>query len=213
MHEIDLLRGSGIPKRTTLGGIGAGVLGVLVPCLLVAGAVYKYTHDRTIVEILQRAVASEQAKIDNLSDAITQNKTLATDRDRIFAQLRKVSSRLKDYNQWSPVLEAIVRNMPESMVLMTIAVERSDIRRSVESEKNPGKKKVVAVPSRTLIVTLGGLPEHNCDDAVKALRSELKQSSVLGPKLEEIVVSQGTGYLNGIEIVSYKMRCIFKTRL
>jgi hypothetical protein len=58
---------------------------------------------------------------------------------------------------------------------------------------------------------VSGDPGYNCDLEVKAFRDRLKASKDLGSKLEDVVIaSQGHDTLNGRDMVTYDIDCIFK---
>ncbi|UCG58447.1 MAG: hypothetical protein JSU70_02860 [Phycisphaerales bacterium] len=214
MHTIDLLNGAGaVHRRTTLSGLGLAIVVGLVPCLLAAGALYQYWHNRTILMTLERVVVADQPKASDLADPVVSHAALAKDRNRLAEKLGEVASRVEHYNQWSPVLVALAKNMPDGMFLTTLAAERANIPKAVPSDEYPEKTQVVSIPSRTLVLTVGGPTDRNCDAAVKEFTNQLEQSTFLGPKLEDIVVSQEAGRLNGAPIVLYKMKCVFRTNL
>lgn len=212
MHTIDLLNGSHIPRGSTLGGLGLAVSVLLVPCLLAAGASYRYWHNRTTLAILEKAIATAQAKSVDVSPAAA-NAALVQDRNRLTQRLAEVASQVQHCKQWSPILVALAENMPDSMVLTELAAERTDARRAVTSDADPKKTQVVTIPSRTLVLTVAGRPDRNYDTAVRDFTNHLRQSAVLGPKLEEIVVSQQAGRLDEAATVLYHIECIFKTSL
>ena len=71
----------------------------------------------------------------------------------------------------------------------------------------------VSVPVRTLGLVVSGSPHFNCDKVVKDFRDRLLVSKELGARLEDIRVSQGMGILEGQDVVSYEINCIFKPGL
>jgi hypothetical protein len=214
MHTIDLLNGAGVERRgTAFGGVGLAVAVVLVPCLLAAGVLYQYWHNRTVLMTLERTVVTEQPKAGDLAGPAASHTALAEDRNRLVEKLGEVASRVERYNQWSPVLVTLAENMPDGMFLSELAAERADIRKTVPSAAYPEKAQVVTIPSRTLVLTVGGRPGRNYDAVVKEFTNQLKRSTFLGPKLEDIVVSQEPGHLDGAAIVLYKMKCVFRTQL
>lgn len=213
MHTIDLLKGQGIPERTTLGGVTIVVAGVLVPCLVTAGMLYEYMHNRATIPILQKAIANEQAKIDKLSAAVELNETLGKNRKLITQRLSEVAGCVDTYLQWSPVLVTLARSMPDDMVLTLLGANRKNVQRMIPDKKTPNKTVTISIPTRTLVLNMNGGGEHNYDNAVKGFRDRLRQSTSLGSKLEEIVISQESGRLDGEGTVCYRVNCIFEPKL
>jgi hypothetical protein len=63
-------------------------------------------------------------------------------------------------------------------------------------------------------MSVSGNPNYNCDLEVKAFRDRLRASSTLGPKLEDVVIaSQGHEVLDGRDVITYDIDCVFKPGL
>jgi hypothetical protein len=60
---------------------------------------------------------------------------------------------------------------------------------------------------------LEGPTSSETDRAVKEFRRRLQMSSVLGPYLEDIPVSQEVGEQGDRNVMSYELKCIFKPRI
>ena len=57
-------------------------------------------------------------------------------------------------------------------------------------------------------------PSYNSELEVRAFRDKLRASTVLGPKLDDIVIaSQGHDTLDGGDVVCFDIDCIFKPGL
>ena len=70
MHTIDLLRGQGVPAKTTLGSAAIIVVMIVVPILAAAGMVDRYMQNDTDIGIKQQTIATEQKTIDKFADAV-----------------------------------------------------------------------------------------------------------------------------------------------
>jgi hypothetical protein len=86
-------------------------------------------------------------------------------------------------------------------------------RRKVPKEDEPGKTQDVSVTVPTLKMNVAATPQSNGDKDVRDFRTNLLASAILGPKLENITVSQKAADLSGLEVVSYEINCIFKPKL
>ena len=78
---------------------------------------------------------------------------------------------------------------------------------------DPQKMVDISVPVRTLQMSVSGRPGDNCDEAVRNFKDHLRSSALIGPKLEDIRVSQEFGTLEGRDVISYEIDCIFKPEL
>lgn len=215
MHTIDLLRGQGIPAKTTLAGVIILVMAVVVPFVVAVGMLDKYLRNRTVISVQQQAIANEQSKINELSDAVKLTESLQKKKNLVNSRLSEVSSCIDQYIQWSPVLETLAENMPWNMILTSLTAELKQVTRTVPRKDDPEKTDNISVPKRILILNISGAQRGNYATAIKQFRENLKSSASLGPKLEDIIVSQSqeSGTLRDEKVVSYKINCNFKTGL
>ena len=206
MHTIDLLRGQGIPAKTTLGSVLMIVVIITVPILAAAWMVDRYIQNETEIGIKQQAIAKEQATIDNYADAVKFKSSLLEQQKAIRSKLSEVSSCLGRYIQWSPVLVTLAENMPRGMVMNALKAEST-----IDRQRVAGEKDSKSTIKRTLVLDISGTERRDYGDDIENYSRRLKISEELGPKLEDIVVSQKPGTAGDINTVSYTMNLIFKS--
>jgi hypothetical protein len=211
MHTIDLLKGHGIPAKTTLGSAGMIIVIVVVPILAAAGMVDRYLQDKTDIEIKQQQIAVEQATIEKFADAVKFKESVQKQQDAIGSKLSEVSACLGNFVQWSPVLETLAKYMPGQMVMSGLRAESTSERRQITSKNDPNRRVNVNVSKRTLILDISGSELRDYGEVVQNYANRLKSSPVLGPKLESIEVSQKPGAAGDLKTVSYTMNLIFKS--
>jgi len=211
MHTIDLLRGQGIPAKTTLGSAAMVVVMVVVPILAAAGMVDRYMQNKTDIGIKQQTITTEQETIEKFADAVKFKESLEKEQGAINSRLSEVSSCLGKHIQWSPVLETLAKYMPAKMVMSGLRAESSTERQKVASEKDPKQTVNVTVTKRKLVLDISGSEQLDYGSLVENYSKRLKSSPVLGPKLENIEVSQNPGSSGDINTVSYTMNLKFKS--
>jgi hypothetical protein len=211
MHTIDLLRGQGVPAKTTLGSAAMVIVIVIVPILAAAGMVDRYMQNGTDIEIKEEAIAHEQATIDKFADAVKFKESLEKEQSAVNSKLSEVSSCLGNYIQWSPVLETLVRYMPAQMVMSGLKAESTSERLTTANDNDPNNTVNVTVTKRKLVLDISGNEQRDYGSIVKAYANSLKSSSVLGPNLEDIVVSQNPSRSGDDNTVSYTMNLMFKS--
>ena len=211
MHTIDLLRGQGIPAKTTFGSVAMVIVIIVVPILAAAGMVDRYLQNKTDIEIKQQGIVNEQATIDKFADAVKFKESLEKEQNAIGSKLSEVSSRLGRYIQWSPVLETLARHLPAKMVMSGLKAASTSVRQTVASENDPKLMVNINVSRRTLVLDISGSELRDYGSEVENYSKLLKSSPVLGPKLEGIKVSQNPGNTGDINTVSYTMNLKFKT--
>ena len=84
------------------------------------------------------------------------------------------------------------------------------IKKKVPKKDFPDEMVNIDVPVRTLRMSVYGSGEGDSDKAVRDFRDRLQQSVTLGPKLENIRVSQESDTIDGQDVVSYEIDCVFK---
>jgi len=211
MHTIDLLRGQGIPAKTTFGSAAMVVVMIAVPILATAGMVDRYMQNGTDIGIKQQTIKTEQQTIEKFADAVKFKESLEKEQSAIHSKLSEVSSCLGNFIQWSPVLETLARYLPAKMVMSGLRAESTSVRQRVASENDPKRMVNVNVSSRTLVLDISGSELRDYGSEVENYSKRLKSSSVLGPKLENIEFSQKPGSAGDINTVSYTMNLMFKS--
>jgi len=213
MFTIDLLKGQGIPMKSSPAGIAIAAVTVAAPMTIAIIMFGFYLNNRTHVSIKEQEIVRCQAEIDKLSGAVELQDSLEKEKIVYGNYLSEVKSSISRYIQWSPVLVTLVENMPDSVMLTGLEVKQQSVRKKVPKKDNPQEMIEKNIPVRILQMTVSGSPQHDCDKAVRDFRNHLRSSAFLGPKLENIAVSQESETLEGRDVASYEIECVFKTRL
>lgn len=213
MFTIDLLKGQAVPIKSTPRSIAVAATAVTVPVIIAIAMFGFYLRNRIVISIQKRTIANYETKITELSDAVELQKSFEKEKNAYSTCLSEVSSCLGRHAQWSPVLVTLVKNMPDSVVLTDIEVKQRSIKRKVPQKDDPKTMISTSVPVRTLQMKVAARPRSNYDEAIRNFSEYLRSSSLLGPKLEDIRVSQELSVLEGQDVVSYQIDCIFKPGL
>lgn len=213
MFTIDLLKGEGIPIKSGPEGIAVAVITFAVPVIIAILMFGSYMSSSADLSIQKQEIIRHERKIRELSDAVEMQKSFEKEKTIITSCLSEVASSIGRHTQWSPVLATLARNMPDSIVLNRLEVRKKSVKRSVPKKDDPEKMVDISVPVTTLRMNVSGDPRYDCDRAVRNFRNRLRLSTVLGPKLEHIRVSQESDTIEGQDVVSYEIDCIFKPEL
>ncbi len=219
MFAIDLLKGQGRPARTRPQGVAIFVATFAVPMLVAILIAGYYYRNKVTISIHKQNVASYVTQTERLADALKLKEAWEKDKSAINGCLMEVAGSIGRHTQWSPVLVAIVQNLPDSVVMNSLEVRQSSIKRKSVvkaglEKDNKDKQADTSVAVRTLKLRVSGNPSYDCDREIKAFRDRLRASNVLGPKLEDVIIaSQGHDTLDGREVVAYDIDCIFKPGL
>ncbi len=213
MFTIDLLKGQAVPIKRGPESIVITAVTFAVPIIVAIVMFGFYLSNKITISVQKQRIVSHKADIDKLSEAADLQKSFEQEKKAINNCLSEVSSSLDRHTQWSPVLVTVVKNMPDSMILTRLEVKQRSIKKKVPKKDDPKKMVDISVPVRTLQISVSGSPQHDCDKAVRDFRNRLRFSKLLEPKLEDIIVSQKTGTLEGQKVISYEIDCIFKPQL
>ena len=210
MHTIDLLRGQGIPAKTTLGSAAMVVVMIVVPILAAAGMVDRYMQNGTDIGIKQQGIAIEEATIEKFADAVKFKKSLDRQQSAVNDKLSEVSSCLGEHIQWSPILKTLADYMPAQMVISGLRGEIISGRPKASGNVSNRQSKV-SVTQRKLVLDISGSGQSNYSSLVESYKNRLKSSPALRTKLDDILVGQNRGVARDIYTVSYTMTFMFKS--
>jgi len=210
MFTIDLLKGQGLPAKSRPEGIVIASVTLAVPLIIAIAMLSFYLRNEIIISIKKQDIVNYEAKIGKLSDAIELQKSLENEKIVYGSCMSEVKSSIGRHTQWSSILATLVENMPNSVVLERLATKQSSVKRKVPQKKDPKKMVDVTVPVRTLQMSVYG---YNCGEAVRKFRNRLRSSPLLGPKLENIRVSQKSAKIENKDVISYEIDCIFKPEM
>lgn len=214
MFKIDLLKGQGIPEKTRPEGVLIGVLAFAAPVVVAMVLLSLYLTDKAAIAADRRQLASYDTQIARLADAVDFKRTMDQRRQSISQVLAEVASAIDRYTQWTDVLVAVVRNMPDSMVLTALEVKKTTIKKRVPKKDNPEASVNVSVPIRTLRITVSGRSEDDCDVAVRDFSERLRRCDALSSKLQDIRVARhNLDRYQKDNLVSYEIDCVFKPPL
>ena len=213
MFTIDLLKGEAVPPKSRPGGIAIAGAAFAAPIIIAIVMFSFYLSNIINISIQKQEVVRYKKKIDQLSDALKMQESFEKEKKVISSCLTEASSSIARHTQWSPILMTLVENMPGSVVLTSLEVKQRSVRKKVPQKDDPNKMTNISVPVRTLHISVCGSPQTNSDKAVRDFGGRLRSSALLGPKLENIKVSQGFDILQNQSVVSYEMDCVFKAGL
>jgi hypothetical protein len=213
MFTIDLLKGQGVPMKSSPGGIAIIAISAVVPIIVAIIMFGFYLEDNALASVSEQEIVRCQTEIEKLSGAVELYKSLENEKILYGNCLLEVKSSISKYIQWSPVLVTMVENMPDSVMLTGLEVRQESLRKKVPRPDNPQEMVEKSVPIRVLLISVSGNPKYNCGKAVMDFQDSLRSSAFLGPKLESIGYSQESETLKGQDVASYEIKCVFKESL
>ena len=210
MFTIDLLKGEGIPIRSRPGGIAFACTVISVPLIvgiIMAGVCIEH---RVALSIQEQQLARIKSVTGTLLDALARKHAMEAQKTASTNLLYNAKTALTRHTPWTPALLTLVEGMPDNLVLTKLEAQQDFVRRRVPAENDPGMMIDITVPVRTLEIDVCGYDGNVAYRAVRELQDHLKSSAALGSRLNTVTVSQGSGILDGQDVVSYELSCVFK---
>ncbi|MHC4742113.1 MAG: hypothetical protein ACYS8Z_09390 [Planctomycetota bacterium] len=210
MHTIDLLRGRGIPAKTTFLGIFLMAVTILAPLCGAAVLVERYFTNEAFLEVQSHQLALKTKELDSYSAALREREAMARNKRKISNLLTQIAEFTEDQIQWSPIFTTLAENMPEKMIVTSLEAVRKNT--SVIVPGKDGSSTRVTVPKRSLVIDVAGKNDEDHDESIMKLRNELANSAALAEKLDDVVISHGAGDTAEKDTVSYEVVCVFEKK-
>lgn len=210
MHRIDLLKGQGIPEKTTSGGIVVLILAVIVPILVAVGMLDWYMRTETYIDVTSQSIANAREMIAERAPDVKLLKAREREIALINRSLKEISCCVDTFMQWTPILMTVAEEMPEKMIMTKLEVQSTAAARRRQSrKKDPNQPLEIPIPSRTLVMNIQGTGEGNYDPIVQQFQGALNSSPVLEDKIKDIIYSRQAGMQNTEKTESHAIKIIF----
>lgn len=212
MFKIDLLKGKGIKTKTSAGGITITVITVAVPVVIALVMAGCLIHSKITASIKQSKIANYQVRIDSSAQVLAFRRSLEKETNIISNRLSEVSTFIGNHIQWSPIIETVVRNIPNSMALTKLEAEQKMVKVKKAATGNSKQANIAASTAfvRTLNVSISGSGAANYDKEVQEFKNNLLSSPLMSPKLDQIRVSRKSQEVEKKETACYEIECTFK---
>ncbi len=213
MFTLDLLKKQGIPIKIGPKWLSVTIIAITctIPAVIAMAMLGGYLSNSIDMSIKKQKIATYEEKIKEFSAAIEMQKTIENKMSILKNSLTEANSSLVRHAQWSGILVTIAENMPTSAILTNLEASQNWVKRQVPQKDGLTTNMVdIDVPVRTLHISLTGSQKSNLDKEVNDFRMRLLSSKVLGPRLDNITVSQEAKKINNVTTISYEIFCLFK---
>jgi len=218
MFTIDLLKGQGRPVRTRPMGMAIFVVTFVIPMLVAIVMAGYYYNNKVAISINKQNISNFDVQLERLADVSKLAESSRRDKINLNDCLSDAANSIGAHIQWSPILVSLVQNFPDSAVLNSLEVKQTSINKkavtggaAIAEKDAKDKANNTSVTVRTLRMRLCGSPNSDFDREIKAFRDRLLASDIIGTKLEDVVIaSQTNDVVDGRNVISYDIDCIFK---
>ncbi len=186
------------------------LVAAILPVIAIAVMAILFLGNTAVMASQKKKIAQYDASLAELSEAVKMQKDFDTEKKSINKSLSELSTSLKNYAQWSPILIEIIQTMPDMMVITDLQVKRTPTNRKITT--SDGKSKSVKEFKNTLSLSLSGNSRQNYDSDVREYGDRMRSSEVLKDLgLEQISVSQKEEDVDGQNVIAYGIKCVFIT--
>lgn len=182
MHKIDLLKGQGLPVKTTIGSVFFAALIFVVPLLIAAAMVGFYLTNKTEIGITTSQIERLDKIIADSEPNASKTEKMRKELNYYATRLNEVAKCVKTYVQWTPVLIDIVKDKPEQMVMKRLEVVNDD-KSSVKKNNDPNKPLVLKIPQRKMTLEINGDGMGDYNLTVQEYQNKLRMESSLQPDI------------------------------
>jgi len=215
MFNIDLLKSSGVPVKISSTAVGLLIVSFVIPIILALFMAGNFVTNRIQINVMNGRVeeTDKQINAEKYADSLQFKKQIESKKSYLKKCIDEVASVIEKKTQWSYCIDAIVKNMPDAMMITNIKV-KDGTRKIIKPKKDDPEKKIdVVVPIKTLQLTMVGESNNNYDDSVRKFKQKLTGNNYLANKLENVDVAQDLTQINEKSFVQYQVSLVFKPGL
>ncbi len=207
MFSIDLLKGKGLPHRSSPKRALMKAVSFLIPIMAVMAWAASYQHDCRLT-IEQKAAAEEnQSVIEVASKAIKTFQQINSSTADMNRCLDALTAALSYRVQVSDLLVAFVQNLPDEIIIYEVDIDREAVMEKVKNTQKNVMEQHLAV-DREMKLTLCGFDSESSDQLVQDYVDRLKQSEMLSTVFADIKpTAQQRGVVDGRSATYYEIEC------
>ena len=212
MYTIDLLKGQALPARADLKMLALMTVAFSILIFAAVFMIGSYLYNQTVVMTQNRALERYEGRFQGLKAVFEERQTLGDKRKNLGSCLGEVADTLRYETQWSEFFDAINSHLPKDLIVDLIEVRVSQNRIKVEKRSDPKKKMAIAVPARS--VTLSLYCRTNCDgdQMVRDFRQKILETESFTRNIKSVeITSRQPDMIDNKEVINYKLNCILKT--
>lgn len=211
MFTIDLLKGTGVPIKNNPGTVALKVLPFVLPLLVAVYLFGSFEYNRTVVAMEITGSDKMRDKLAEYSADIQQARQWTSAAEQTQKNLAEVTRGLGRHLQWSPILQTLVEQLPDSIALKELKLSRSTTRKKVTEGKDSNKQVNKTIIHRILSVQVFGESSWETDEAVQQYLDRLGKAPAIRQRMKDIrIVSQQTDEASGKPITIHTIECEFQ---
>ena len=166
MFTIDLLKGSGLPKKSRPVVVALAMVPLLIPLMGSVVLAACWQHNRTLMQTQQKVIDDNRHKIETAADDLAYYTQNNNRKFTLQQQLVDVDAGLRYRIQVSDMLTALTESLPDNLVIAKFDLVRTDQQKK-ETDKATGNARQVLVIQRVIRLNIGGAANGDTDAAAE----------------------------------------------
>jgi uncharacterized protein YcfL len=213
MFTIDLQKGAGLPPKNRPLIVALAMVPFVIPLLGTVVMAACWMHNKTLITTQQKVIQENRQKISGLKNDLLRYKQTTGQIEYANQQFGDIAETLQCRIQYTPFLVGLVENLPESLVISKLDMDRTD-QRKTQTDPKTGNTKEIVVVQRKLRMVVSGPATDGTDNAVKQYVQKLSGSPVLMKEVIDVrVTSRNNNTVNGQNYALYEIECAMKDQV
>jgi hypothetical protein len=211
MYTIDLLKGSGLPAKSSINNAIAAGLMFSIPVIIFIMMTGAYAQSKIIINSHTQTLDNYQHRFAGLKYYLAQEELIQERYRSINSCLDEVNDLLDQNMQWSGILAMVEQSLPQSLIIDRMEVKIKNSKKSVPQRSDSEKTIKIPVYDRSLNLKLHCGSQINSDSAVRKFQTDLVQAALAKTLIGDVAISsRKPSKINGINVTSYEMNCTFR---
>jgi hypothetical protein len=208
MYTIDLLKSSGLPRRSNMkNAVNVGIL-FSIPILIFIIMTSSYAQSRIVIDNHRKTLGHYENRFTNLKKHMMKEQLISQRYKALNSSLHEVKDTLNNNIQWTPSLAMIERLLPSTLSIERMEVKIKTFQKAVPQREKPEVKINIAIYKRILTIYLQSSSKINSDETVTRFKNNLASSPLLQKQIRDITISsRKPERIDGIDVMSYEMNC------
>jgi hypothetical protein len=211
MFSIDLLKGTGVPLKSSPGKFALSTLPFIVPAVIIMIVIVHYGYNGTVLAMAKNRIEKIKTMTADYSDDIEFYQGMTSKLNNTNRRLSDVASVIDKNIQWTPMVRTMVETMPDSIILQKLRLNSDTIRKKMPDKNDKDKMVFVECIKRKMRITVYGASQYDSDNAVQGYIYRLRNSEVFMSEVTDVrIVARDVAKLDGRDVPCYEIDCLFK---
>ncbi len=211
MYNLDMLKGNGVPKKSTPILTVLITAAISVPLVFCVFSGIEYMSNQVQISFSSNMLEKIKEKVETVPYDERLDNRLNRELGVGLDAIEDIKKGIKRNLQWSFLLEEITSSMPENLAIAEMDVSRSVDKLRVPDPKKEGRKREVEIVWRTVKMTVFNLKAGRNNDDAQDYIERLNSSPLLRENMESAKIAMIRVEEFGEQMLPcYFVECVFR---